>query len=277
MKDLIRLHQAHLRACGMSPRTVEEAGGLLDRLDHALTMGLAATTRTELSAFLGNERWSANTRETYYGHAERFYRWATEPDVDLLDVNPMERMPRPSGSKGTPRPLSPRELEIVLTRSEQPYRLIALIAVETGLRCCEIAGLRKADVGQEDVFVRRAKGGGPATVPGRPAALIEAIRHLPDGLLVESVGGVADARWISIRSALHFRRRLNLPGVSVHRLRHTYAKRLRDAGHDLFVLKRQLRHESVTSTEIYAGATDEECRQAVQGLATPLFMAPVAS
>lgn len=276
MNELIQLHIAALRSRGLSKRTVGDARDLLVRLDAALQLGLAVTSRAEIEKFLGNEAWSDATRETYYGHASRFYNWATEEDVDLLDHNPMARMKRPHARKGTPRPLSPRELEIVFTRAAEPYRLCAVIAYETGLRCCEIAGLRKADVGEEDVYIRKAKGGGSATVPGRPEGLLEAIRDLPEGLLVESVGGVADARWISIRSAVHFRRKLDLPGVSLHRLRHTYAKRLRDGGSDAFVLKRQLRHSSLTSTEIYAGATDEECRQAVRGLTTP-FLTQVAS
>lgn len=277
MNELIALHLAALRSRGYSKRTVRDAGDFLHRLDAALQLGIAVTTRAELEAFLGNDEWADATRETYHGHAARFYGWATEEDVDLLDLNPMARMKRPRARKGSPRPLSARELETVFTRAEQPYRLCAVIAYETGLRCCEIAGLRKADVGEEDVFIRKAKGGGSATVPGRPQMLIEAIRDLPEGLLVESVGGVADARWISIRSAVHFSRKLGMPGVSLHRLRHTYAKRLRDGGNDAFVLKRQLRHSSLTSTEIYAGATEEECRQAVRGLTTPSYMTQIAS
>lgn len=277
MNDLIALHVAHLRSAGMSPRTCQDAGDFLHRLDRALDLGVAVTSRVELEGYLGNERWSDATRETYHNHAARFYTWATEPDVDLIDINPMENMHKPHARKGVPRPVSSRELEIVLTRATQPFQLCAVIALETGLRCCEIAGLRKEDVGEEDVYVRRAKGGGSATVPGRPPALIEAIRGLPDGLLVEAVGGIADARWISIRSAVYFRRKLGLPGVCLHRLRHTYAKRLRDAGNDAFVIKRQLRHASLTSTEVYAGPTEEECRQAVRGLPTLPYITQIAS
>lgn len=277
MNDLILLHLAAMRSRGFSKRTAGDAGDLLVRLDDQLQLGIAATSRIELETFLGNARYAASTRETYHGHAARFYAWATEPGIDLLDHNPMAAMKRPHARRGSPRPLSARELEIVLTRAEQPYRLCALIAYETGLRCCEMAGLRKSDLGDDDVYVREAKGGGSETVPGRPAMLLDAVAGLPEGLLVEAVGGVADARWISIRSAVHFRRKLDLPGVSLHRIRHSYAKRLRDAGHDAFVIKRQLRHSSLVSTEVYAGADEDECRQAVQGLTTPAYMHQVAS
>jgi len=282
MNKLIQLHLVALRQQSMSERSREDAAAVLERMHAALKLGIAKTSRTELESFLAGpadskRAWSDGTRATYFGHAARFYAWATDPDVDLISHNPMENMPRPQTRRGKPRPLSPRELDIVLTRSAQPFRLCALIAFETGLRCCEIAGLRKCDVGEDDVYIRKAKGGGSETVPGRPAALIDAISDLPDGLLVEAVGGIADARWISIRSAVYFRRTLGLPGVSLHRMRHTYAKRLRDAGHDLFVLQRQLRHKSVQSTQIYAGATDEECRQAVRGLTTPSYLSQIAS
>ena len=48
-------------------------------------------------------------------------------------------------------------------------------------------------------------------------------------------------------------RRLDLPGVTAHRLRHTYASRLyRVSGGDLIAVQRALGHASVSTTQVYA-------------------------
>lgn len=276
MNDLIALHAAYLRASGMSRNTITAAVETLERLDRYLHLGIAHTTRAEIEKWLGNEHWKPATRGVYHHHAAKFYAWATDDDVDLIDINPMLRVKPPRVRKGEPRPLSDGQIETLLSRAAMPYRLFALIALETGLRCCEMAELHKEDIGDRDVYVRRAKGGASATVPGRPELLIEAVRDLPHGLLAESAGGVADAQWISRRSAAHFHRSLHLPDVTLHRCRHTYARRLRDAGGDAFLIKRSLRHSSLASTQIYVGASEDECRQAVRGLPPLPYKNPVA-
>lgn len=278
MHETIALHAAYLRRRGFSDTTITAAVSCLNRVDRQLRLGITQTNRNELELYLqgplddqGHAKWRPQTREVYFFHLAKYYSWATDEDVDLLSANPMYRMEKPKrAQRGRPRPLSNREVEVILAKAVNPFRLAAIIALETGLRCCEIAHLRKEDVGDEDVYILKAKGGASATVPGRPLVLLDTIRDFPDGNLVETAGGVADAGWISRRSATYFQRTLGLPGVSLHRARHTYAKRLRDAGCDAFVIKRNLRHASLTSTEIYVGATDDECRQAVRGLPTLL-------
>lgn len=277
MNQLILLHAAYLRSCGYSRRTIQAATQCLDRIDRHLKLGIAQTTRAELEAYFGNPDWAQQTREVYYFHAAKFYAWATDEDIDLIDANPMERMQKPKRAKrGVPRPVTDREVEVILAAGADPFRLCAIIALEAGLRCCEIANLRKEDITDEGVYIIEGKGGGSDSVPGRAAFLLEAVRDLPEGNLVEAVGGKADAQWISTRAGYHFQRQLGLRGVSMHRLRHTYGKRLRDAGCDAFVIQRKMRHSSLTSTQIYVGATDEECRQAVRGLAPLPYKIPVA-
>jgi integrase len=276
MHELIALHVAHLRSESWSPRTIEDAIGALSRMDRDLPMGIEHTFRAELESYFGNPDWSPATRENYWNHAQRFYTWAADRDVDLINENPMVRMRRPKVRKGEPRPLSDEEIAAVLTRTTVPWiRTCFLISLGSGLRCGELAGLKREDIGTERIFIRRAKGGGSASVPSSPEVL-EAVRDFPRGSIVEHAGGIADARWISMRSAIYFNRSLGMKGVSLHRCRHTFAKRLRDSGADAFVIKKALRHSSLQSTEIYVGATEDECRLAVQGLAPLTSLAPAA-
>jgi integrase len=276
MNNLVKLHGAFLRGRGYSTRTIQAAMDCLDRIDRFCALGITRTSRMELESYFANEAWAAQTREVYFHHARKFFEWGTDEDVDLLESNPMARMARPlKGKRGVPRPLSAREVDVIVHAAVDPWRLAAVAALEAGLRCCEIAELRKEDVMADEVFVIGAKGGGLASVPGRAPLLLELVRDLPEGNVMESVGGRADPQWLSTRAAYYFQHTLGLSGVTMHRCRHTYARRLRDAGCDAFVIKRKMRHSSLTSTQIYVGASDDECRQAVQGLA-PLSQIPVA-
>jgi site-specific recombinase XerD len=61
----------------------------------------------------------------------------------------------------------------------------------------------------------------------------------------------------------------------MHRLRHSFARRMRANGADPWTVKEALRHASIATTEIYLGATKEECANSVHAL--PLFRPPVAA
>jgi integrase len=173
----------------------------------------------------------------------------------------------PKALAGRSRGLSRSVVADVLDRVEDPYRLFVILSLYSGLRCCEIAGLDRDDVTDVRIDVRDAKGGSPQVAFSHPE-IWGAVRNLGPGNLAGQVGGVADASWISIRSALYFRRRLGLV-ISLHRFRHTFACRLREEGHDLFVIKKALRHASVRSTEIYAEAGEGEVATAVASLPVP--------
>lgn len=261
----------HLDWCRgtLSPRTVDDREGCLRRADRDLPCGVAYANRRELAQWLANPKWSLSTRETYHNHLSAFFGQAVQDK--LVDENPMVGVPRAKAKKGRPRPLSHAELGEVFNRSINPYRLCAVIAYGSGLRCCEIAGLHREDISEEVIYIRRAKGGASDTVATAPE-IWQAVRGFPRGPVVEHVGGIADPRWISIRCAVYWSRSLGLPGVSMHRLRHSFARRLRANGADPWTVKVALRHATIATTEIYLGATKEECAAAIHAL--PLFQAP---
>jgi integrase len=272
MSDVIDDHLAWCRAAGLSPRTISDREGALRRADRDLPLNLAYASRQELITWLGNPDWSLSTKETYHSHLGGFFAQAYADG--LVDLNPMAEVPKARAKKGRPRPLTQLELTRVLTESVQPYQLCALVAYGSGLRCCEIANLRREDITEDYAYIREAKGGASDLTPIAPEVW-EAVRDFPRGSLVEHVGGVANARWISIRCAVYWSRSLGLRGVSMHRLRHSFARRLRANGADPWTVKEALRHASIATTEIYLGATKEECANSVHAL--PVFQPPATA
>lgn len=271
MSDLISAHCAHLRAEGYSNRTVGEREYWLRLADRQLEYGVVDADRTELTGWLGNPSWSAWTRTAAHYHLSSFYLWgcdpgnAADPDVPVLDDNPMAGIRRPRVTKGEPRPVSDAELDHILEHAREPYLTAAVLATFNALRADELARLDRVDVDQERLYVRRGKGGKAASVPTSPVVWAW-ISDFPRGSVIEHVGGVADGRRMSMRASAYFSRSLNLPGVCLHRLRHTHARLLREQGADIATISRALRHEHLSSTQVYARATEAECRLAVHAL-----------
>jgi integrase len=266
MTDLIDTYARWMTAGGLSDRTIDDRAAALTRADHDLPCGLEQATTDELAAWLGNRRWGRGTRRANYSIIAGFYRWAYAGGH--LDWDPAADLRAPQAPRGRPRPVGPEVLADVLARAADPFRTFVVLAAYAGLRCCEIAGLDRGDITERRIRIRHAKGGNEQQVPTHPLVW-RTVRDFPRGPLAVAAGGVANASWVSTRSAVYFRRRLQLPGVALHRFRHEYATSLRQAGHDLLMVQRLMRHASVSSTEIYADVADRECDLAVATLPVP--------
>jgi len=231
-----------------------------------LPLGVELVDETDIVAFLGNPRFGPATRNIYWRHLSGFYSWCVV--FGHLDRNPMLNLPRPPAPPGEPRPLTGQQIRQVLTGAGEPYRTCFVLALYAGLRACEIAALRREDITEDTIYLRVAKGGRRASVPTAPEIWAK-VRDLPPGSIVEHLGGVADAKWVSLRCAGHFRYQLGLPGVALHRGRHTFAFALRAGGADSFTIQRAGRWKSLSSVQVYVQASEEECRTAIRSLPLP--------
>lgn len=269
MRRMNELIDAHVAACrvSMATDTIRERKRVLEQADRELPFGLEQATVRELEEWLGNEQWTAQTRRTYHSHLSGLFAWASVGQDPLLDYNPMVEVKRPKRPRYTSRHVPYEVLNEVMQRAVDPYRTYVLLASTGGLRCCEIAGLRRADVTADRIVIRVAKGGDEEDVPCHPA-LWERLRGLPDGLVAELVGGVANAKKISDNTASYLKHNLKIP-VTLHQFRHTFATQLRRSGQDLFAVQKLMRHKSVQSTEIYVHVGNEELHQAVNALLIP--------
>lgn len=263
---LIDQYLEWLRRCNRSIRTITARREILGRIDAELPHGLSSATSDELGGWIYRDGWSSATRETYYGAVKSFFTWACNPYDPKVDFNPTDLLPRPSTPRGLPRPVTDRQLRRILTEAANPYRLWATLAAYAGLRCCEIAQLDREDITERSITIRHGKGGKPGVVPTH-SMIWQAVKDLPDGPLAwTDHGEQATAQWVSIRTAVYFRRHLEMPGVALHRLRHWFGTEAYRANRDIRVTQELLRHSSPSTTAIYTLVSDEERRLAVGAL-----------
>lgn len=268
MSPLIDQYLEWLRKRNSSPRTITHREGILGRINAAMPYGIEAATSVELSAWVYQDRFGPATREAYYGTVRAFFVWACNPYDPKLDFDPSALLPRPKSPRGLPRPVSDAQLRRILTESAEPYRTWALFGAYAGLRSIEIAGLSRQDITEDNLLVLAGKGGRPGVLPTHPA-IWDAVKDLPRGPVAwNDVGEPANAKWVSIRTAVYFRRHLGMPGVGLHRLRHWYGTNLYRTTKDIRRTQELMRHSSPTTTAIYTLVTNEERLAAIQTLPT---------
>ncbi|MFW6106562.1 MAG: tyrosine-type recombinase/integrase [bacterium] len=162
--------------------------------------------------------------------------------------------------------------------------MVVLLALETGLRVMEIAGLNCGDVHLDGaasaVMVRRGKGG-----KRRIVRIGETTRDHLRWYLVwkEQIGEPTGQDYpllMSSNTGQHmttraiqkaFKRtaaRASLPSrYSIHCLRHTYACELyRASGYNLRLVQKQLGHASIRTTEVYADVMNPELERSLERL-----------
>jgi len=222
----------------------------------------------------------------------------------LLVTNPMEglRLPLERIGKRASKPyLTPEQFEQLIAEIPEPYASMVYVAIYTGLRISELAGLRWNDVGENTITIdeRYCRGdwGAPksassnATIPVNHS-VIERIQGLKL-LTVEVRAGNAVRRYKAVKSDgpndLVFQsvrdgkpirdnniltrfikppaRKIGLPWVNWRSLRRSHAVWLKLAGADPKDAQGQLRHSRMSTTmDIYTQFVPESQRRVVDRL-----------
>jgi integrase/recombinase XerC len=210
-----------------------------------------------------------------------------------LAVSPIKNLSLPKPGKRLPRFLTAQQMNDLL---EAPLKVLPLdrkhpkyaeslfagrrdtAVLETiyscGLRISELCGLQAADIEWNERLVRvRGKGKKERMIPIGETAL-NAIRAYWE-LLPERPAGVApvfsanetkptpiSARLLQLRLKRHLATAGLDPNLTPHKLRHSYATHLLDAGADLRSVQELLGHAHLVTTQVYTHVTTERLKRA---------------
>lgn len=260
--ELIDAYLEHLRRAECSEQTIRDRRGILERLNRDLEYGVGQVRQEELAAWLYRDQWSQNTRATYYRCIKSFYAWAGDPDDPWITGNPARRLEAVPTAPAVPRACTDDQLKDLLARAREPYRTWAILAAYAGLRCCEISGLDRGHVTEQQLIVVRGKGGRPRVHDTDPA-IWAVVKNLPPGPVARRVdtGERASAHYVSAYASKHFHKTLKIP-VTLHKMRHWLGNTVQREYRDIRVTQQLLGHASLSSTQIYTVASDEQQRAA---------------
>lgn len=282
---LVRAYLNHLRdERNASPRTVANYQRALEAA----------------AAFLGAKTWRQASADDFRGHLfalmkkdkaratirlefaalRSFYRFLCERKG--LAANPLLQVSLPKASKTLPVFLTTTQIDALLraplaAEPEQqapewmPWRDAAILELfySSGLRLAELASLDVRDIDPYNETVRvLGKGSRERVVPvGEPA--LRAIQEYRQKARVQAgplflsklrkrLG--AASIWVLVKKYLRLAA-IPVP-ASPHKLRHSFATHMLDAGADLRSVQSLLGHASLSTTQIYTHVTTERLKRA---------------
>ena len=220
------------------------------------------------------------TIRLHFAAMRTFYRFLVERH-GLMD-NPLKQVQLPKLDKKLPVVLNPKQVDALLTAPHKmeksdkapkwmPKRDAAILELfySSGLRLSELAGLevRAIDPYNETVRVL-GKGRKERIVPVGALALeaIQQYRHAAKvnsgPLFINKSRNRLSARsvWLALKRYLDH---AGIPfNISPHKLRHSFATHMLDAGADLRSVQSLLGHASLSTTQIYTHVTVERLKRA---------------
>ena len=241
--------------------------------------------------FLGRGNLSRAAIQLRFCALRSFYKFLIRRGS--VSTSPIKNLALPKPEKRLPKFLTVQQMtdllnaplkELALLRQNSESRVVEapflrdVAILETiyscGLRISELCGLRAEDINESERIVRvRGKGRKERQVPiGEPALKAvenywNTLPHLPSADAPVFLANADKLRPMYPRLAqLRLKRYLELAGLdphlTPHKLRHSYATHLLDAGADLRSVQELLGHAHLVTTQVYTHLTTERLKKA---------------
>ena len=242
--------------------------------------------------FLGRNNLSRAATQLRFSALRTFYKFLIRHGV--AESSPIKNLSLPKLEKRLPKFLTKQQMEALLiapfellkiqktNKAGRPVSQIAALrdvaVLETiyscGLRVSELCGLRVDDIDWSQQIVRvRGKGKKERLVPiGKPALMAiqdywNTFKQPPGGA---SPIFFSETKKRAPLAPVQLARRLKKfliiagldPGLTPHKLRHSYATHLLDAGADLRSVQELLGHAHLVTTQVYTHVTTERLKKA---------------
>jgi integrase/recombinase XerC len=244
--------------------------------------------------FLGRQNLGRAAIALRFSALRTFYKFLIRRGA--VESSPIKNISLPKLPKRLPQFLTVRQMADLLTaplevlqapRKKSAGRPVSVAAchrdvaiLETiyscGLRISEMVGLRVEDIDWSEQIVRvRGKGKKERLLPISETAL-RAIEHYWTHLPERPAGAepvfLSETRKRSPMSAAMLQRRLKGylvragldPAITPHKLRHSYATHLLDAGADLRSVQELLGHAHLVTTQVYTHVTTDRLKKAYE-------------
>lgn len=256
--EILRRYEQYLRAAGFTEATMRLRLGFARRIVRLYGVALS---NENVSEFLSGKHaakgtLSRSSRSTYFSCLTDWTQFLLF--LGYITSDPMNGLAKPQHPKLLPKPLSDEEVELVKARApSQAMRDQITIILLAGLRASEVANIRGEHVQPDRIFVQ-GKGEKDAYLPTHPDLWELAQRYPRRGRWFPT----STAQTVSQNIGRLFRR-VGIAHGSAHRLRHTFATRLLDAGVDLRTIQTLMRHETLATTEIYTRVHPGAARGAI--------------
>lgn len=254
---------------GLRQSTITTRRRILWSLERWLDGPIEQTTGEQIEQWLDSLKLSARSRYTYLSATASFFEFVCRRGVRQDD--PTRDIRRPRLSRLVPRPAAPEDVAYALSVAEPMMAAWLSLACYQGLRCFEIANLRREDVLDHRtpplLVVADGKGGRQDVLTLNEQAEL-ALRNygMPrSGFFFLTRDGNPYKPASVSRYIGKFLRSIGVEATA-HRLRHLFITSVWQETHDLRVTQETARHSDPRTTSGYAAYDKEVASQVVRGL-----------
>lgn len=254
----VDLFVAEQNAAKRRPGTIITRSKHLATFARAVDKGPLSVTRDDLVAYLGQNDWKPRTSHSVMTTLRLFFRFLC--NFGHRADNPAAMLPNVRIPRSLPRPCPDHViLDAYTAIKDARLRLALRVAVETGMRRVEIAGMRPRDVeGRPGDFTLHVegKGGNERVIPITDALAGELLRVDTEWVFPSKRGdGPISARWLGKQLA-----RALPDHWTIHTVRHRFASLAYQRNNDLRAVQELLGHQSPITTSIYTAVSDQSMR-----------------
>lgn len=265
-KFLLDLHVQQLRAIGRSDACIKARTGTAWRVSCFLDPGRStwldgwnprALIEAEPSDLV---RWQASLAglkpksvRAYVTNLQEFFSWLVRP-MRVITDSPAEDLMKPKAPRREPRPIPEADLEFALDAcTDKETFAYMVLGAYAGLRSVDVSNLDKDALipGEGVNFLRLVgKGGDEDRVAiGELVTRVVSPFLVGRGPMFTRDGQRVSARMVE-RTVNEYLNSIGLPHT-FHMFRHRYGTQTYAITKDLLFTKQQMRHRTVTSTQIY--------------------------
>lgn len=278
VKELLENHLAHCRTMKLKATTMRGYGlcakRLYSPLDGILAKNLTTYQVEKIIAEMSDSGLAAKTIKNTISFLSSAYDHAIY--TKLLEANPCRHVTLPKGNAREVRILYKDEIQdflYMIANAPIDDKVAYELALFSGLRRSEILGLKESDVDlmkgvmyihttrhrvndediEQDTKTKRSTRtlAVPEILIHDIAALLEVHSKLKykttDYLIQDGFGGMLNPATLSNRLT-KMEDKYNMPHVTLHGLRHTYASLLNASGIDMARISAELGHSNLTTT-----------------------------
>lgn len=244
------------QAGGKPPSTLYLRSWQLRRFAEEHPGSIRAATTADLARHLTSHGWAPATmysvRATmigFYRHLVKAGRIRRNPAADLDPVKRPRRRQAPAPEDVVQRPASDPRAQLMID-----------LGARQGLRRCEIVAVHSRDIIRDLngwALVVHGKGSKERVVPLHPDVAARILAAGPGWLFPSPRGGhLSPSRaWAIITT--------ELDGWGPHSLRRRFATKINQETHDLVSIQIMLGHANLSTTQLYAGSSVENLRDAL--------------
>lgn len=264
---ILRAWQAWQRGQGLSENTISNRESVMRHFFEETGAGALTITSDQVIGFVGRRGLSKASRSTYHRYLSAYCRWLLRTDQRVDD--PTVKTPTPQQPRGVPRPVGDTELPLIIAACTRlRTKMMVYLAAFQGLRVHEIAKFRGEDINiPEGKLTVLGKGGKLAVLPLH-ADVAQLAQHFPAKgyWFVAAPGAKEPIQPAAVTACIGRACKRAGFDLTAHQFRHWYATALLKSGVDVRLVQELLRHESLSTTQIYTKVSDEMLRQAMNGL-----------